>query len=188
MAEMLRKNLDSVSLINVDIISQTWEDATLSMHDIVLCAHGMYGSPDLTAFVSKMERFSRNKCYLAVWLPPAHGIMAQLSVRIYGCHHYSPNAVIAFNALYTMGIYANVLVEDGMTNWVDDTLEAALNRVKRHLRLEESGTTYDDLIYSTLDRQLSFSDGLYVWPDNMSSALFWWTPNHKKLKKEGIEI
>jgi hypothetical protein len=33
------------------------------------------------------------------------------------------------------------------------------------LRLEESGTTYDDLIYSTLDRHLSFSNGVYAWPD-----------------------
>jgi len=111
-------------------------------------------------------------------LPPADGIMAELSLRIYGCRHDSPDAVIAFNALYTLGISANVLVENGMVNWVNDTLDDAFSRAKRHLRLETSGTTYDELIYSTLNRRLSFSNGVYSWPDGMRSALLWWNPHH----------
>jgi SAM-dependent methyltransferase len=179
MVDMLRENLDSAGLGNVDILSQTWEDATPSIHDIAVCAHGMYDSPDLAAFVRKMERFSRKRCYLAVRLPPADGIMAELSLKVYGCQHDSPDAVIAYNALYTMGIHANVLVENGMVNWVNATLEDAFNRARRHLRLETSGTIYDELIYSALNRRLSFFKGVYSWPDGMRSALLWWSPDHK---------
>ncbi|OPY73507.1 MAG: Methyltransferase domain protein [Syntrophorhabdus sp. PtaU1.Bin050] len=177
MVEMLKENLDNVGLYNVEIIPQTWEDATPSMHDIVLCAHGMYGSLDLAAFVRKMERFSRKRCYLVLRLPPANGIMAELSLNIYGCRHDSPNAVIAYNALYVMGIDANALVENEIVNWEDTTLEDAFNRAKKRLHLEESGTTYDELIHSTIDRRLSLVNGLYTWPDGMRSALLWWSPD-----------
>jgi SAM-dependent methyltransferase len=178
MADILRENIGNAGLDNVDIISQTWEEASLSIHDIAICAHGMYGSPDLAEFVRKMERFARKKCYMAVRLPPADGIMGDLSLNIYGSRHDSPDAVIAYNALYSMGIYANVLVENGSVNWVNATREDAFRRAKKHLHLEASGT-YDEMIHSTLNRRLSFSDGVYSWPDGMRSALLWWTPDSK---------
>jgi 2-polyprenyl-3-methyl-5-hydroxy-6-metoxy-1,4-benzoquinol methylase len=179
MVDMLSENLGNAGLSNVDILPQTWEDASPQIHDIVICAHGMYGSSDLAAFVCKMERFSRKRCYLIMRLPPADGILGELSLKIYGCRHDSPDAMIAYNALYIMGIHANVLVEDYIANWINATVEDAFSRAKRHLHLEAPGMIYDELIYSTLNRRLSFSNGAYSWPDGMRSALLWWSPNHK---------
>jgi len=179
MADMLKENLANAGVNNVEILSQTWEDASPGMHDLVICAHGMYGSPDLAAFVRKMEQCARKRCYLAVRLPPADGILGELSLKISGCRHDSPDAVIAYNALYTLGIYANVLVEEGMTNWVNVSLEDAVRRARKHLNLGIS-EAYDDLISSTLNRRLKFSDGVYSWPDGMRSALLWWMPARKE--------
>jgi len=179
MAEMLKENLDNAGHRNVEVLSQTWEDAIPSIHDIVVCAHGMYASADLASFVRKIELFSRKRCYLAIRLPPADGILSELSLKIYGCRHDSPDAVIAYNALYTMGIHTNVLVENSMVNWINETVEDAFIRAKRHLRLDTSETAYDDLIYSILHRRLTLSDGVYTWPDGMRSALLWWNPGHK---------
>ncbi len=178
MADMLRDNLGSAGLHNVDIVSQTWEESSPAVYDQVICAHGMYGSPDLAAFVRKMERCARKRCYLAVRLTPADGIMAELSLKISGCRHDSPNAIIVYNALYTLGIYANVLVEEDTAHWINASLEDAIQRAKKHLRLETSGA-YDELIASTLKRRLSFSEGVYSWPDGMRSALLWWSPVQK---------
>ena len=188
MVDMLKENIANAGLDNVEILSQTWEESSPSVHDIVICAHGMYGSPDLSGFVRKMDRFARKGCYLALRLPPADGIMAELSLKMYGCRHDSPDAVIAWNALYTMGINANVLVEKGMESWVNDTLDDAFIRAKRHLSLEESGTRYDDLICSTLKRRLSFSDGAYSWPDGMRSALLWWYPGQNNDSTAGYAL
>lgn len=99
MVDMLSENLGNAGLSNVDILPKTWEDASPQIHDIAICAHGMYGSPDLAAFVCKMERFSRKRCYLIMRLPPADGILGELSLKIYGCRHDSPDAMIAYNAL-----------------------------------------------------------------------------------------
>lgn len=179
MVDILKENIGNSGLGNVEILPQTWEDASPEIHDVVICAHGMYGSPDLAAFVRKMDRFARKRCYLAVRFPPADGILGELSLKIYGYRHDSPDAVIAYNALYTLGIYANVLVEDGMVNWVNSSLEDAFKRAKRHLRLEASDI-HDELILSTLEKRLNFADGFYTWPDGMRSALFWWRPDHKE--------
>jgi len=183
MVDMLRENIRNAGLSNVDILSQTWEDASPQIHDNVICAHGMYGSPDLAMFVRKMEHFSRKRCYLTMRMPPADGILGELSLKIYGSRHDSPDAIIAYNALYTMGIHANVLVENSIANWVNTTTEDAFRRAKKHLHLETSGT-HDELIYSTLDRRLSFSNGVYVWPDGMRSALLWWCPDRKQRTKK----
>jgi len=179
MLDMLRENLDAAGLANVNILPRSWEDATPSIHDITFCAHGMYGSPDLASFVRKMECSARKRCYLALRLLPADGIMAELSMKIYGCRHDNADAVIAYNALYSMGIYANMLVEKDMFNWVNSTREDAFRRARKHLCLEPSQSEYDELIHSTLKRRLRLSDGVYVWPDGMRSALLWWAPAHR---------
>ncbi len=179
MADMLREKVDSAGLGNVEILPQTWEEAVPAIHDVVLCAHGMYGSPDLAAFVRKMESLARRRCYLAHRLPPADGIMAELSLAVRGCRHDSPDALVAYNALYTLGIYANVLIEEGMAHWVNETLEEAFQRARKHLRLAPSETVSDELISATLARRLKLADGVYTWPDGMRSALLWWNPQRK---------
>jgi hypothetical protein len=108
-------------------------------------------------------------------LPPHDGITGELSLSIYGERHDSPNAIIAYNALYSMGIYANVLVEDGIYHWINSTFEEAFARAKRHLRLESSAA-HDELIRDTLIRRLTYKDNSYIWPDGMRSALLWWSP------------
>ena len=84
--------------------------------------------------------------------------------------------MVAYNALYSMGIYANVLVEPYILPWVDSTLEQAFDRAKRRLYLE-STNSYDDLIKETLAKRLTRTDNRYLWPDGMRSALLWWKPS-----------
>jgi SAM-dependent methyltransferase len=175
MAAILQQNLKAGSLENVRIVRSTWEAAEVGIHDISVCAHAMYSSPDLALFVRKMERFSRLACYLAIRLPPADGIIGELYNTIYGYPYDSANAIVAYNALYSLGIYCNILVEKDIYRWVDNTPDEAFARAKRHLHLE-SDTGYDGLIRDTLSRRLSPSSNRYVWPDGMRSLLLWWKP------------
>ena len=90
-------------------------------------------------------------------------------------HHHSPNTHLACNALYSMGIYPNVLVEEDMHNWRDTAFEEAYPRAKRHLIVNEI-SEYDGLIQKTLAQCLILHDGVYIWPDGMRAILFWWCP------------
>jgi len=175
MLEVLRENIKTAQ-INIQIIQPSWEEANVEAHDIVVCAHAMYSSPDFALFVRKMEQHARKTCYLSLRLPPVDGVIGELSNAIYGRLHDSANAVIAYNALYSLGIYTNVLVENDIYHWVNNTLEEAFIRAKRHLHLE-SASAYDGLIRDTLCKRLILSNNRYLWPDGMRSALLWWSPS-----------
>jgi FkbM family methyltransferase len=175
MLGLLRRNISTTGINNIRIVASTWEEAQVQVHDHVVCSHAMYSSPDLAAFVRKMEDSARKRCYLEIRIPPADGVLGELSLTVHGRLHDSPNAVIAYNALYSMGIYANTAMEDNIYHWTDTSLEEAFSRAKRHLRLDTS-SAYDTLIREVLHRRLDRRDGSYIWPDGMRSALFWWTP------------
>jgi len=175
MSDILRRNATEAGVIEkIDFVPATWETADVGVYDIVLSAHAIYMSADFAAFVRKMETHARRYCYLGVRHIPIDGVIPELSAKIYGSRHDSPNFIIAYNALYQMGIYANVFIEEQGRRWSDETLENAFTRAKRHLRLG-SDTTHDDLILATLRRRLVFKDGAYHWPDGMTSALVSWS-------------
>jgi len=176
MQKVLRENLKADGLNNVRTIQSTWEEAVVEPHDFVVCAHAMYSIVDFSSFIRKMEQSAKKGCYLAIRFPPADGIIGELSHSIHGRYHDSPNAIIAYNALYSLGIYANLLVENNIYRWVNTTFKDAFARAKRHLHLESS-TNYDKLIKDTLYRRLIPSDDSLVWPDGMRSALLWWHPS-----------
>ena len=156
-------------------VQSTWENAEVEVHDIVVCAHSMYSSPDLALFVRKMEKYARKTCYMSIRLPPVDGIIGELAKIIYGRPYDSANAIIAYNALYSMGIYANILVENEIYPWTDISFEETCIRAKRHLNIG-SASTYDEMIRDTLSKRLSRSGDLFIWPDGMRSALLWWNP------------
>jgi hypothetical protein len=176
MIDNLRGNIAVAGLNNIQIIRSSWEDAVVEPHEISVCSHAMYASPDLASFVRKMERYTTGTCYLAIRLPPADGVIGELSLGIYGRQHDSPNTIIAYNALYSMSIHANILVEKDIYHWSDNTFEEAFTRARRHLRLQSS-TTHDKLIRDTLTRRLTIENNKYIWPDGMRSALLWWSPS-----------
>jgi SAM-dependent methyltransferase len=175
MLEILHNNIKN-RRVNIKIIQSRWEEAQVETHDIVVCAHAMYLSPDLALFVHKMEQHAAKTCYMAIRLPPVDGILAELSNAFHGCTHDSANAVVAYNALYSLSIYPNIQVEKDIHYWINDSLEEAFTRAKRHLHLESTGD-YDGLIRETLAKRLVFSNNHYIWPDGMRSALIWWSPS-----------
>ncbi|MFH0769349.1 MAG: methyltransferase domain-containing protein [Chloroflexota bacterium] len=176
MSDILLEKSHVEGLKNIRIIQKIWEEAEVVPHDIAICAHAMYGSTDFAGFVRKMEKSARRRCYLSLRLITPTGIMAEISRDIYGNPNDSPNFIIAYNALYSMGIFASVLVEEDVFHWTSSDIESALEMAKRHLYLK-STNEHDKHIRSVLTRRLTFKDGSYVWPDGMCGAYVWWQPN-----------
>ena len=56
MRNALRQNLVFARVNNVEIIQSSWEEAIVQTHDVIVCVHTMYASPDLGSFVRKMEQ------------------------------------------------------------------------------------------------------------------------------------
>jgi SAM-dependent methyltransferase len=173
MLDILKENAKEAGLTNVEIIQSTWETARVSPHDIAVCAHAMYQTPDLVAFSRQMEANATRRCYLAIRLIPVDGVMGELSRKIYGNLNDSPNFIVGYNALYLAGIYTNVRLEEGSFHWTSADKESAVDMARRHLYLGDSDD-YNGLIRETLEKRLVLKDGAYLWPDGMRSALIWW--------------
>jgi len=171
----LRKNVEASGATNVEILQGAWPEAHLEVHDFSLCSHAMYGCPDFPGFLRRMDEVSRKGCLLLLRAPQPDGLMAEISREIWGQPHDSPNFQIAYNILLQMGIFANVLMEDTgpWRPWTHGSLEEALADVKRRMGLTEEGR-HDAYLERILRQRLTFSEGRYVWPSGVRSALVYW--------------
>jgi SAM-dependent methyltransferase len=174
MLEILRENTSRENLGNIEIVQGDWHEIDLEPHDYVLSSHAVYASPDIVGYARKMESLANKACYLVMRVPKHDGVLGELSARIHGCWHDSPNFPVGYNALLQAGIVGHVIPEETGRVWHDGSLENARDRVKRHLRL--GSDEHDGAIMEALKERLSFRDGEYWWPDWMRSALVWWRP------------
>lgn len=175
MIEALEENLAAEGITNVEIVRGAWPEVPVAPHDFTLCSHGIYGSPDLPAFIRRMVEVTRRTCFLVMRVPTADGVMAEAATHIWGQPYDSPNFQVAYNVLLQMGIYPNVLMEGtGIWRpWTNASLEEALDKVKRRFGLGESHE-HDPFLMDLLRQRLNYEEGQYVWPAGARSALVYW--------------
>jgi SAM-dependent methyltransferase len=174
MLEILLENSASENVTNIETVVGDWATADVERHDYVLSSHAAYISPDIVGYARKMERSATKACYLVMRVPRHDGVVGELSRRIRGTFHDSPNFIIGYNALLQAGIAGHVIMEERGRQWHNETLEDALARARRHLHL--STDEHDGMIMGLLRERLLLREGEYWWPDWMRSALVWWRP------------
>lgn len=177
MIEVMEERIAAEGIENVRIIQGSWPEIEVDRHDFSLCSHSMYGYPDLPAFINRTIEATKKTCFLLMRAPDADGIMAKASMRVWGQPYDSPNFNVAYNALLQMGLYPNVQMEEAglWKSWTDDSLEAALVRLKSRMDLPVDGPSDHDLfLYDLLKERLTRLDGQYVWPSGVRSALIYW--------------
>lgn len=173
MRQVLKERAATMGITNLEVVDVSWLKAEMPPHDMAIAAHATYTTTDLLGFAHKMDTSARRTCYLALRVPAHDGIIGELSERLFGRWHDSPNFVVGYNLLLSAGFYGNVLMEPRPVRyWTDATLDQAVARAKRHLHLEDGSG--EAVIRDVLSRRLTFVDGVYRWPDNMRSALIWW--------------
>ncbi len=173
MREVLVERAASQGIGNLEVVGVPWLEAEVGPHDVAIAAHATYTTPDLLRFVRKMDASARRTCYLALRVPAHDGIIGELSERLRGRRHDSPNFIVGYNLLLSAGFYAHVQMETEPARfWSDPTLDDAVARAKRHLHIED--TSQDAVIRECVSRRLECEDGTYRWPDGMRSALVWW--------------
>jgi SAM-dependent methyltransferase len=175
MLDRLRRRVAEEGLSNVTVVEGAWPDVDVGPHDLVFCSHAMYGSPDLARFVQRMEEIAQRRCYLLIRALLPGSAMAEAATHVWGQPYDSPCFQAAYGGLLQMGIFANVLMEDGgpWEPWAHESLAAALDEVKRRLGLSDS-SEHDGFLYELLARRLSLSGDRYVWPPAVRSALIYW--------------
>ncbi len=175
MSEVMQGNISAADLHNVEVVSGKWPDVQVDVHDLTLCAHAMYGFPDLAALVRSIEAVTRRMCVLVMRAPILDSLMGRAAMRAWGQPYDSPDFQVAYNALLQMGIFANVLMESsGLWDpWRSASLEAAFAELKRKLNASET-TEHDAFLWDLIKQNLTFENGQYVWPRGVRSALVYW--------------
>lgn len=173
MRQVLVERAACHGITNLTVVDVPWLEAQVPPHDVAIAAHATYTTPDLLRFVRKMDACARRTCYLALRIPAHDGVIGELSERLWGRWHDSPNFIVGYNLLLSAGFYPNVLMEPRpVRSWIDATLEDAVLRAKRHLHIDDP--RHDATIRDVLSRRLVLENGAYRWPDGMRSALIWW--------------
>jgi SAM-dependent methyltransferase len=175
MLGVMESNLESAKITNVEIVRDAWPHARVGMHDFTLCSHAMYGFPDFALFVQSIEAVTRHTCFLLIRAPMMDGVMAEAARHVWGHPYDSPNYQVAVNALLQMGIFPNVLMEDSglWEPWVSDSLEDAVDQIKRRLGLSQTDQ-HDDFLIGLVHHRLTRENDQYVWPRAMRTALMFW--------------
>lgn len=174
MREILEERLARHGVTNVRVVDTPWLESEVEPHSAVVAVHSMYTSPNLVEFVEKMEATAKDR-YLAMRVPAWNGVIGALSEMVRGEWHDSPNFIVGFNLLLEAGLYPRVLFEEQPVRvWNDPTIDAALERAKRHLHIPDGN--WDAQLRSVLESRLERADdGSLDWPDGMRSALCWWS-------------
>ena len=178
MLDIMRQHLAGEAVTNVDIVQDSWPEASVGMHDFSLCSHAMYGYPDLPAFIRRMEDVTRHYCMLLMRAPLPSSVLSEVAQKVWGHPYDSPNFHVAYGVLLQMGILANVLVEDSGP-WpprTSSSLEEAVGEVKRRLALTTS--EHDEYLQELLSCRLTPLAGQYIWPPDVRSVMVYWTPSH----------
>ncbi len=175
MINILSDNIQKHDPGNVHIIKKAWPAKLQDIHDITLSAHSLYGCPNFASCIKEMNDITSHTCVLLLRAPSIHSLTAEISQKIWGHPHDSPNFQIAYNALLQMGIFADVIIEDNAlwNPWEYDSVESAFYDIKRRMGVPDK-SRFDTWLMQILHAKLIKSNERYLWPDTIRSALVHW--------------
>ena len=175
MLAQLNLRIESEKLDNVKVIKGCWPDVEVNPHDISFCSHSVYGAGDLPAFIHAMQEKTSKRIIMLLRAPGEDGLMAQATRLVWGHPYDSPNYQIAIRILWSMGIFPNVIMEDDnlWKPWSHQTLDDAFEEMKNRLGLYNTDE-WDTQLTRLLQENLVYTEGKYVWPVAMRTALLYW--------------
>ena len=175
MLDFCRQQVDAAGLTNVTTLLGGWPQVKVEQHDISLCAHAMYGNPDLEEFVCAMQAVTRKRIIMLLRAPDLQGMMAQAAQLVFGYPFDSPNFHVAYQILWKMGIAANVVMEDGSLwkPWRSESLQESLDEMKSRLGIADSHQ-YDEQFMQLLITNLHQEEDGWVWPAEIRTACVYW--------------
>jgi SAM-dependent methyltransferase len=164
---------------NIETVQQPWQEATVDVHDVVLCSHVLYPHADVLPFIQKLEAHARRAIVIAMmvtWAEPP--LFAELWKRFHGDERCGqPESFDIIAVLHELGIPANVLVQrlpPDLPMWAFTEADEAVPVVREHLILAPD-PAQDAEIRAAVDALPRGSDGRLVVPGpERAVACIWW--------------
>lgn len=175
MLEKCTSQVNQAGLDNVTCMKGYWPQVDVGAQDISFSAHSMYSCEDLKGFIEGMQKVTRKRCILLLRAPLMDGVMAEAARLLWGHPYDSANFQIAYQILLEMGIFPNVIMEEGgrWKGWCSESLPDALQEMKTRLGVYEE-SQWDEAFLGLIRRYLQQEGSQWVWPSAMRTALVYW--------------
>lgn len=166
----------------VTIDPRAWPGIEIPGHDVALCAHVLYGIADFRGWIEAMTSNARELCVLLLRAPASNDFMNEARRLVQETPATRPDAFLAVNALWQMGIRPHVLMEAVAAPYSEiyPDRSAALADLKQTLHLQTE-SRYDQSLMELLERRLSRTpEGLRLPPRPPTAILMWQPPGHTR--------
>ena len=168
----------------ITLIRKRWEDVSAKElgvpYDAVIASYSLM-VPDIGAAVAKMQRCCRGTAHIFWFL--TQPLWAQVNIGVWkGLHGTEfcgePTTDCLWQALYEMGIYANLAVEPGCEPAYYPTIEDAVTEF--HGRMNCTTLEQDEILRAYFTRTLVKSEKGYFVKGRALGAHIWWNAMEKQ--------
>lgn len=176
MMDFLRRDAADKGLSNISYVQTTWQEAPDNLQaDIVICSHVLYPIRDIEPFLSKLQKATRQDCYIYSRATHIDALTADLWQHL---HHderrIPPSYIHVLDVLYEMGIFANVEIVTLPPSLRYPSLNVAVTEMSEQLILPDDEKTREEL-RALLEGWLVERDGMLVPPQQeVVCAIIWW--------------
>lgn len=181
MRQALQDEAQRRGVETIRVVASDWLSADAPVADAVVCAHVLYFTPEVEAFVGKLDEHGRRVCMAVIRIDQMQANLAGLFEAIWGEPPApEPSFIDLYNALYQMGIAGEVVIGRGGGGGPSRfaSLDEAEAMVSRFLAPpDETGRAK---IRPYLERRLHPTpDGALAFPGGPPRvALITWAPTH----------
>ena len=159
MIAQLQESASESKIENVSVTPAVWENAEADTADVVLCAHVVYGVPDIEPFVRKLEEHANSLVVLLAFIESPMNRISRFWQPVHGEARIDMPALPELvNVLWGMGIYPDVqMLAPVMPDKFEDR-DVALAQLRNRLYVRE-GSLEDARLQDAMKKLLEDVDG-----------------------------
>ena len=182
MLGLLREDVETQKLTNVETIASGWMEAEVEPADVVLCSHVLYPITDPEPFIRKLEVSAKQRVYVYLRVDPLPTDLGLWSEFRRVALQPQPAHLDLVGLLAQIGIQSDVEVVEHRFTWTFADLDEAVAQLRNSLCLHE-----DDAAATTKLRGL-LEARLVRWPNgrlgpqigSARSAIVSWRPEESR--------
>jgi SAM-dependent methyltransferase len=176
MVELTRQNVAAAHVDNIATLVADWANVKVGVdvepHDVVLSARSLL-MLELRSFLRNMDLAGRRRCVIAWWTGENTDVDGAVAEILGEDYQPQPSYIVVYNALYDLGIRADVEIYSVQDARRFDTLDAGAASLAR-TRVVDQATT--EKLKDRFGSRFRLEDGSYWWRLTSTWALISWQP------------
>jgi SAM-dependent methyltransferase len=176
MRDRLEQRMSEEHISGVHVIAASWPEAEVQPCDVAIAAHVLYGVREIGPFLLGMDAVARRACFLLLAYRHPLSFIGDFWRRFYGEPRLPlPGALECLNALYQLGIAAQLTLVPASSVFSYTDVEEALADIRWRLRFTPDPQR-DQAIRAAIDELLDRDEAGRLKARGLpeQTAVIWW--------------